>query len=107
LGEGKILPKQACFLTEKIINALIHKVELSKEILKIHYYVGAGHVNGESNPKGLGSPSFFVPKSGVHSLNKVLAFRRSDFSKRQRVNSSQSIDVGDPDRSSGNVAKVT
>jgi len=79
----------------KIINALIHKVELSKEILKIHYYVGAGHVNGESNPKGLGSPSFFVSKTGKHSLNKVLAFKKPRSNQRRQVNSSHTIDNGE------------
>lgn len=75
----------------KIINALVHKVELSKEVLKVHYYVGAGHINGESNPKGLGSPSFFVPKS-EKSLNKVLSFRSA---QRRQVESSHTVDNGE------------
>lgn len=75
----------------KIINALIHKVELSKEVLKVHYYVGAGHINGESNSKGLDSPSFFVPKS-EKSLNKVLSLRSA---QRRQVESSHTIDNGD------------
>jgi hypothetical protein len=61
----------------KIIEKLIHKVELKPDRILIHFFVGESLLQGESFPKGSGSP-FFMPGS-----------------KRQ-VFSSNTVDVGDP-----------
>lgn len=80
----------------KIIEKLVHKIELKPDRVLVHFYVGLSLLQGESFPKGGGSPSFFVSKNPERlkekSPNQLRALYRG--SKRQ-VSSSNTIDIGD------------
>jgi hypothetical protein len=81
----------------KIIEKLVHRVELLPDRLLIHFYVGQSLLLGELLSKE-GSSPFFLPKFGKgsrakqKSLNQVLALQR----KSQQVSSSNTIDYGEP-----------
>ena len=79
----------------KIIEKLVHKVELKPNSVLVHFYVGASLIQGESSLNGGGSPSFFVSKNlkdGKKSLNRM----RATYWPKQQVNSSNTIGLGDP-----------
>jgi site-specific DNA recombinase len=83
----------------KIIEKLVHKIELKPDRILIHFFAGASSFIGESFPKGDGSPSFFMSKNQSEqnskrlSPNQLRAFHL--VGKGERVNSSNTIDYGD------------
>lgn len=85
----------------KIIEKLIHKVELLPNRLLIHFYVGQSLLQGELLSKEGGSPSFFMSKigNGSHgkqkSLNQIRALHPTLQGKSKQVSSSNTIDFGD------------
>src|ERR1035437_3817546 len=75
---------------------MLFRSELKPDRVLVHFYVGVSLLQGESFPKGGGSPYFFIIKNQngrPKSLNRRWALYGG--SKKQ-VNSSNTIDVGEP-----------
>lgn len=85
----------------KIIESLIHKVELFPDRISIHFYVGQSLLQGELLSKEGGSP-FLLVKAGNgsprkrKSLNQIRALRPNfKLQSNRQVGSSNTIDYGD------------
>jgi hypothetical protein len=81
----------------KIIEKLVHRVEILPDRLLVHFYVGQSLLQGELLSKE-GSSLFLLPKirecsrGRQKSLNQLWALQR----KSQQVSSSNTIDYGEP-----------
>ena len=80
----------------KIIEKLVHKIELKTDRILVHFYVGVSLLHGEPFPKGGGSPSFFVSKFPERIKKKSPNQLRALYgASRRQVGSSNTIDYGD------------
>ena len=59
----------------KIIEALIHEVEITPEGFRLHYYVGKNHVEGELARRASSGPSDFRLSRGSNSLTNGGRYR--------------------------------
>ncbi len=82
----------------KIIEKLVHKVELFPNRLAIHFYVGQSLLQGESLSKEGGSPFFFSAEQKSSRKRKSLNQLRALHSNTAKppVGSSNTIDYGEP-----------